>query len=529
MGDEIELLKRRLKREKNIRQQAEKIAEEKSRELYVKGLELEKHRDHLEELVKKRTSEFLKAKEHAELIYKMIPSAIFTVDLEKRVTGWNDQAAKITGYSGEEIIGRKCTEFSLTPCTEKCGLLSSDVIKPIFDRECTIRKKDGQVLIIKKNVEVLTDSDGAIIGGIECFEDITARKKTAKELRLAKEQAESANNAKSEFLANMSHEIRTPMNAIIGMSHLALKTDLNPKQYDYIKKIENGANSLLGIINDILDFSKIEAGKLDMESVKFDIIETLKNVGNMITVKAREKETLEVLFRLDPQIPYLLIGDPLRLGQILINLGNNAVKFTDEGEIVLSCKVLEQRDEKVFLQFSLRDSGIGMTDEQKAGLFQAFSQADTSTTRKYGGTGLGLTICKRLVEMMDGEIWVESELGKGSEFIFTAWFGAGEGKIKKSWKPPQDILGLPVLVIDDNRSARRTLEQQLVSMRFKVDQASSGEKGLEMIAQAAKIIPYHVVFTDWKMLGMDGIEVGRGFIPDVQTLFDLALFFVRFG
>jgi len=328
------------------------------------------------------------------------------------------------------------------------------------------------------------------------------------ETQAAKEAAEEATRAKSEFLANMSHEIRTPMNAIMGMAHLALKTDLTPKQYDYLKKVDISARSLLGIINDILDFSKIEAGKMDMESVDFQLEDTLDNISTLIGIKTQEKG-LELLFKTDPSVPTALVGDPLRLGQILINLANNAVKFTESGEIVVTTELVKKDDAQVTLKFSVRDTGIGMTAAQAAKLFQPFMQADSSTTRKYGGTGLGLTISKRLAEMMGGEIWVESEPGRGSSFSFTANYGLGKEHARKIFRPAQDLRGMKVLVVDDNATSREILKEMLESFSFEVSLAATGQEGITELETASASRPFELVIMDWQMPGMDGIEASR--------------------
>ncbi|WOH35840.1 PAS domain S-box protein [Thalassotalea fonticola] len=373
-----------------------------------------------------------------------------------------------------------------------------------FRHEFRIRCKDGQykwILDIGRTTE--NDEQGlpSRICGVHI--DITERKQLELNYEKAKFTAEDANRAKSDFLANMSHEIRTPMNAIIGMSHLALATELNKKQRNYIDKVHRSAESLLGIINDILDFSKIEAGKLDIETIEFDLGDVLENLVNFVSIKAEEKQ-LELLFDIEQDLPMALVGDPLRLTQILINLANNAVKFTDDGEVVLNICQQFISEDYVELKFSVEDTGIGMNEDQQARLFQPFTQADASTTRKHGGTGLGLAISKKIVSLMGGEISLESELGKGSIFSFTVTFNRQQAKEKKQLIPAKQITR--VLVVDDNAHAREIFSKMAMSLGYDVATAENAAKGLELLKDSDLHKPFELVLMDWQMPTMDGIE-----------------------
>ena len=442
-------------------------------------------------------------------IFNNTMEGIFQCDTSGRLTTVNRAFAEIFGYDSAQSfladVADMAAGLSLDP-----GQWQEIVAKVrqhgrIRDFELDVHTRDNIAVQVSLNAYAVRDPNDRGFHLEGTLTDISDRKRTER-MQFEKDKAEAATRAKSEFLAKMSHEIRTPMNAVIGMTHLALQTDLTPRQRDYLEKTMQAARSLLGVINDILDFSKIEAGRLAMETVEFRPEDVLQHVSTMVGLRAREKG-LELLFDIGPGIPALLRGDPLRLGQVLTNLASNAVKFTGSGEVVISARLADHDADGVTLEFAVQDTGIGLTQEQMDGLFKAFTQADSTITRRYGGTGLGLTISKRLVEMMGGEITVQSKPGQGSTFSFRASFARAILGQKSPNKP--DLRGMKVLVVDDNASSRRILQELLASLSMKVTLAASSEEGLAELESAPADEPFDLVVMDWIMPATDGITASR--------------------
>jgi PAS domain S-box-containing protein len=442
------------------------------------------------------------------MIFDNAPNGIiFTVD--GVIQRANRRMGEYLGYETEELVGQPGTiiQHSAEKYAE-FGALVGPVLRSgqDVDVEWVFARKDGGDFVSHVSARGIPMPDHKWMT-IWVLENIAVRKAAERAMAEARQAAEEAARAKSDFLANMSHEIRTPLNAIIGMSHLALQTRLDPRQRNYVEKAHRSAVNLLGILNGILDFSKVEAGKMAIENVGFRLEEVMDNLASMVGIKADDKG-LELLFDVPPDLPATLVGDPLRLGQVLVNLANNAVKFTERGEVVIGVERAGGGADDIELHFRVRDSGIGMTPEQCAKLFQPFSQADSSTTRKYGGTGLGLAISKALVELMGGRIWVDSEPGRGSVFHFTARFGVQPEAAAGATS------GVPaaarVLVVDDNESAREITAAIAHSLGLQVETACDGAAALHAVAEAEqRRRPFDLMLIDWKMPVMDGIETLR--------------------
>ncbi|CAN7549468.1 PAS domain S-box protein [Acidovorax sp. LjRoot194] len=438
-----------------------------------------------------------------------IPVPLFYKGADGRYIGFNRAYEQSFGVQRETLIGKTVMDLTFLPQSERAQF-DDDAQEALHGvqsvhKEVDMPYADGKIHHTLFWLHGFSRPDGSPGGAIGTFVDITDRQRAEEELRRAKELAEESTALKSNFLANMSHEIRTPMNAIIGMSHLALKSGLSPRQHDYVSKIQQAGQHLLGVINDILDFSKIEAGKLTVEKQPFVLDRMLESVSDVVGYKAGAKG-LELVCDVAADVPPNLVGDSLRLGQILINFANNAIKFTDNGEISIAVRLLEAAGHRVMLRFEVRDTGIGLTPEQMGRLFQSFQQADTSTTRRYGGTGLGLAICKSLAELMGGEVGADSAFGKGSTFWVS--LPLERGAPARVLLPPPDLRGRRVLVVDDNQTAATVLSDMLQAMGFEVDQAHSGLEALERLRESmAQRRPFGLLLLDWHMPGMDGVEL----------------------
>ncbi len=461
---------------------------------------------------KKRIQAALRESESRyRLLMEASPDAMVVYDARGRVTYANPAFEKTYGWSCAELLGERVDNVPEHEADNARIAVQKTLAGENVLYEAQRLTRDGRLLDVQLKSAIFKDKGGQLAGLIAIHRDITLRKKAEEELK-KREAAEAATRAKSDFLANMSHEIRTPMNAIMGLTELMLHTDLTRKQQEYLRKVQISSRGLLGIINDILDFSKIESGRLEIEYTDFNLEDVLDNLSSMISLKAQEKG-LEVLFSIDRQVPVTLVGDPLRLGQVLINLTGNAVKFTEQGEVVVAVELASATGDAdsslTALKFSVRDTGIGLTGEQIDKLFQPFTQADGSTTRKYGGTGLGLAISKHLTELMGGSIFVSSQPGQGSTFSFTARFGIQAHETEKPLAAPLDCAGMRVLVVDDNATSREILSETLATFSFDVTQAASGQEALVELEAADQGDPYELVLMDWKMPGMDGIETAR--------------------
>jgi two-component system, sensor histidine kinase and response regulator len=490
--------------------------------LLANTTELQQSRVLLEQKVSERTSALLHQVALVEALLDVIPNPIFYKGADTRFIGCNQAYELAFGIERRDFIGKRVLDLDYLPLADRQHFQHEDetviACGSRVSRAEELVLADGKTHHLLYSVSGFRHQDGSPGGLIGVIVDVSELKTAEQEARAARHSAEAATRAKAEFLANMSHEIRTPMNAVIGMTQLALQTELNPQQRNYLDKAHAAANSLLGLINDILDFSKIEAGKLHCEHIDFSLENVIGQVADLLALRVRDKG-LELLFDIEQAVPPQLRGDPLRLGQVLNNLVGNAVKFTEQGEITLSVRLREEDEQSVLLDFSVRDTGIGMSEAEQQQLFQAFSQADSSTTRRYGGTGLGLSISQHIVQLMQGEITVSSTPGHGSCFSFSCQLGKAQSPAAVPASLP-DIRGMRCLVVDDNAAAREVFVHMLQALHLQADAVDSGPTALQALQQAhAAGQAYQLALIDWKMPGMDGVQTLQRIhaLPDLPT------------
>jgi PAS domain S-box-containing protein len=464
----------------------------------------------------KLAEEALRESEHRwRSLTEALPQLVWTALPDGACDYFSTQWTQYTGVPTSELLGWQWMKTLHPDDRESTRQFWTDSVagRHDYDVEYRVRRSDGEYRWFKTRGVPIRDSGGSIFKWFGTCTDITDGKHAAAELRVAKEAAESANRAKDEFLANVSHEIRTPMNAIMGLTSLVLGTDLNDGQRQSLATVKSAANNLLGIINDLLDFSKIEAGKLELSVSEFWLRAALGDTLRALAVRAHQKG-LELVSNVHPEVPDALTGDAGRLRQVLLNLIGNAIKFTEKGEVVvqvLSLSDVTSNNDEVRLLFTVRDTGIGIPKEKQVAIFRAFEQEDSSTTRKYGGTGLGLTISAQLAALMGGEITVESEPGRGSTFSFTARFGRSSKRAGAGAGASSDLLdNLRVLIVDDNVTNRQILEEWLHNWRMRPVAVGDGAAALDALRHAAEAgVPYSLVLLDGRMPDGDGLTVAR--------------------
>jgi PAS domain S-box-containing protein len=467
--------------------------------LQHRDVALQRAHDDLEKRVAERTS-------YLNALIQNSPLGIMVLDSDQHIQLCNSAFEKLFDYTREEVIGKSIVILF----AEEDPLLEAHrqaLDETPINLVARLRRKDRSLVDVELHTVGLM-VNGKRVGSLGLYQDITTRKRAEEEMQRAKEAAEVANQAKSEFLANMSHEIRTPLNGVVGMTDLALDTELTQEQREYLDTVKTSADSLLTVINDILDFSKIEAGKVDLDMANFDLRDNMEGILKTLAFRADEKG-LELLCEIAPEVPGVVNGDSTRLDQIIINLVSNAIKFTQEGEVALKVELEKEDGQDCILHFTVADTGIGVPLEKQKIIFDPFTQADSSTTRKYGGTGLGLTISSRLVGLMGGKIWMESGLGKGSQFHFTIRMRShGDVIAIGIIAPPEILRNVKVLVVDDNRTNRRILEGMLQRWEMNSTSVEGGDEALAEMSNAQSVgKPYELVLTDMHMPKMDGFDL----------------------